>query len=48
MKNILYISILLVFSSCGSSESLVVKPEFTTTGSWESSETAKPPESRKF
>lgn len=33
MKNILYISILLVFSSCGSSESLVVKPEFTTTSS---------------
>ena len=33
MKNILYIALIFVFSSCGSSDSLVVKPEFTTTGS---------------
>ena len=31
MKYILYISIIIVFASCGSSESLVVKPEYTTT-----------------
>ena len=33
MKNILYISIILILSSCGSSDSLVVKPEYTTTSS---------------
>lgn len=33
MKNILYIITIIVFSSCGSSESLVVKPEYTTTSS---------------
>ena len=31
MKNILYISIIIVLASCGSTESLVVKPEYTTT-----------------
>ena len=33
MKYILYISIIIVLASCGSSESLVVKPEYTTTNS---------------
>jgi hypothetical protein len=33
MKYILYISIIIVLVSCGSSESLVVKPEYTTTNS---------------
>ena len=33
MKYILYISIIIVLASCGSTESLVVKPEYTTTNS---------------
>tara|TARA_B110000196_G_C20769508_1_gene485934 strand:+ start:14 stop:433 length:420 start_codon:yes stop_codon:yes gene_type:complete len=33
MKYILYISIIIILASCGSTESLVVKPEYTTTNS---------------
>lgn len=33
MKNILYISIILMLASCGPTESLVVKPQYTTTNS---------------